>query len=54
MHCLTSTVPLDGIRQEDYDTVFYSGGVGRCGISSKTRSTIMLLESFLAVGKTFG
>src|SRR4051794_8529473 len=38
---------------EDYDTVFYSGGHGRMWDLVEDKSSIKLLELFLAAGKTF-
>ncbi len=50
---LASTLRLDSVRQEDYDTVFYPGGHGPMWDLAEDKNSIMLLESFLAAGKTF-
>ena len=50
---LASTVRLDSVRQEDYDTVFYPGGHGPMWDLAEDRNSIMLLESLVAAGKTF-
>jgi putative intracellular protease/amidase len=50
---LASTVRLDGVRQEDFDTVFYPGGHGPMWDLVEDKNSIRLLESFLAAGKTF-
>jgi len=49
---LASTVRLDSVRQEDFDTVFYPGGHGPMWDLVEDKDSIRLLESFLAVGKT--
>jgi putative intracellular protease/amidase len=50
---LASTLRLDSVRQEDYDTVFYPGGHGPMWDLAEDRNSIRLLESFLAAGKPF-
>ena len=50
---LASTVRLDSVRQEDFDTVFYPGGHGPMWDLAEDKNSIRLLESFLAAGKTF-
>ena len=49
---LDNTVRLDSVKQEDYDTVFYPGGHGPMWDLAED-SSIKLLESFVAAGKTF-
>lgn len=51
---LARTVRLDGVRQEDFDTVFYPGGHGPMWDLTEDRSSIALIESFLAAGKPVG
>jgi putative intracellular protease/amidase len=48
---LASTVRLDGVRQEDFDAVFYPGGHGPMWDLAEDRNSIRLIESFVAVGK---
>lgn len=48
---LAFTVPLDGVRHEDYDAVFYSGGLGPVFDLSEDRRSIALIESLLKGGK---
>jgi putative intracellular protease/amidase len=50
---LDKTVRLDSVRQEDYDTVFYAGGHGPMWDLAEDKSSIWLLESLVAAGKTF-
>jgi putative intracellular protease/amidase len=50
---LASTVRLDSVRQQDFDTVFYPGGHGPMWDLAEDRSSIRLLESFVAAGKVF-
>ena len=50
---LATTVRLDSVKQEDYDTVFYPGGHGPMWDLADDENSIKLLESFLAAGKTF-
>jgi putative intracellular protease/amidase len=42
---------LDGVKQEDYDTVFYPGGHGPMWDLAEDKNSIKLIESFLAAGK---
>jgi putative intracellular protease/amidase len=48
---LSKTVRLDGVKQEDYDTVFYPGGHGPMWDLAEDKNSIRLIESFLAAGK---
>jgi putative intracellular protease/amidase len=48
---LSKTLRLQSVRQEDYDTVFYPGGHGPMWDLAEDKSSIRLLESFLAAGK---
>jgi putative intracellular protease/amidase len=48
---LASTVKLDTVRQEDFDTVFYPGGHGPLWDLAEDRHSVSLIESFLAAGK---
>lgn len=48
---LARTVRLDGVRQEDFDTVFYPGGHGPLWDLAEDRNSINLIESFLAADK---
>jgi putative intracellular protease/amidase len=50
---LASTVRLDSVRQEDYDSVFYPGGHGPMWDIAEDKNSITLLESFAAAGKPF-
>ncbi len=50
---LARTVRLDGVRQVDYDTVFYPGGHGPMWDLAEDKHSIRLLESLVAAGKTF-
>ena len=50
---LASTVRLDSVKQEDYDTVFYPGGHGPMWDLAEDQNSIKLLESFVAARKTF-
>jgi putative intracellular protease/amidase len=50
---LASTVRLETVRQEDFDTVFYPGGHGPMWDLAEDRNSIKLLEAFQAAGKTF-
>ena len=49
---LDKTLRLDGVRQEDFDTVFYPGGHGPMWDLAEDKHSIKLIESFLAAGKT--
>jgi putative intracellular protease/amidase len=48
---LDKTLRLDTVKQEDYDTVFYPGGHGPMWDLAEDKSSIKLIESFLAAGK---
>ena len=48
---LASTVRLDSVRSEDFDTVFYPGGHGPMWDIAEDRNSIKLIESFLAARK---
>ena len=50
---LATTVRLDRVKAADFDTVFYPGGHGPMWDLAEDENSIKLLESFLAVGKTF-
>ena len=50
---LASTVLLDSVKQEDYDTVFYPGGHGPMWDLAEDKNSIRLLESLVAADKTF-
>src|SRR5580698_6131573 len=49
---LDNTVRLDSVRQEDFDTVFYPGGHGPMWDLAEDKSSIKLIESFIAAGKS--
>ena len=48
---LASTVRLDSVRSQDFDTVFYPGGHGPMWDLAEDRHSIELIESFVAAGK---
>lgn len=48
---LASTVRLDAVQQQDFDTVFYSGGHGPLWDLAEDKNSIKLIESFLAASK---
>jgi len=48
---LASTVRLDRVRAEDFDTVFYPGGHGPMWDLAEDPNSIKLIEAFLAAGK---
>jgi len=48
---LASTLRLDSVRQEYFDTVFYPGGHGPMWDLAEDPISIKLLESFVAAGK---
>jgi len=50
---LASTLRLDSVKQQDFDTVFYPGGHGPMWDLAEDKNSIELLESFVAAGKTF-
>jgi putative intracellular protease/amidase len=50
---LASTLRLDSVKQQDFDTVFYPGGHGPMWDLAEDKNSIKLLESLVAAGKTF-
>jgi putative intracellular protease/amidase len=48
---LASTVRLDSVRAEHFDTVFYPGGHGPMWDLAEDPNSIKLIEAFLAAGK---
>ena len=48
---LASTVRLDSVKSDDFDTVFYPGGHGPMWDLAEDQHSIELLESFVAAGK---
>jgi putative intracellular protease/amidase len=50
---LATTVRLDSVKAEDFDTVFYPGGHGPMWDLAEDENSIKLVESFLTAGKTF-
>jgi len=48
---LAKTVRLDSVRQEDFDTLFYSGGHGPLWDLAEDEDSVRLLESFIAAEK---
>src|SRR5215475_2109962 len=48
---LDKTVRLDSVKQESFDTVFYPGGHGPIWDLAEDKSSVKLIESFLAAGK---
>ena len=48
---LAATVRLDSVDQADFDTVFYPGGHGPLWDLAEDKTSIELIESFLAAGK---
>ena len=48
---LAATVRLESIDQADFDAVFYPGGHGPLWDLAEDKSSIALIESFLAAGK---
>ncbi|MDE1162248.1 MAG: type 1 glutamine amidotransferase domain-containing protein [Acidobacteriaceae bacterium] len=48
---LASTVRLDSVRQEDFDTVFYPGGHGPLWDLAEDKHSIALIEAFITAGK---
>lgn len=51
---LAKTVKLEGLRQEDFDTVFYPGGHGPLWDLAESQTSINLIESFERAGKPIG
>jgi putative intracellular protease/amidase len=49
---LATTLRLDSVKAEHFDTVFYPGGHGPMWDLAEDENSIKLLESFLAAGKT--
>ncbi|WBL25065.1 type 1 glutamine amidotransferase domain-containing protein [Zunongwangia sp. HGR-M22] len=45
-HQLANTLKLEGVRQEDYDAVFYPGGHGPLWDLAEDKYSIALIESF--------
>ena len=50
---LATTLRLDSVKAEDFDTVFYPGGHGPMWDLAEDQNSIKLLEAFVAAGKTF-
>lgn len=50
---LDRTLPLNNVKQDDYDTVFYPGGHGPMWDLAEDENSVKLLESFVAAGKSF-
>lgn len=48
---LSNTTPLNKIKVEDYDAVFYPGGHGPLWDLYQDRDSLNLIESFIAAGK---
>lgn len=48
---LAATLRLDSVDQSGFDTVFYPGGHGPLWDLAKDKSSIALIEAFLAAGK---
>ncbi|UMB75501.1 type 1 glutamine amidotransferase domain-containing protein [Dickeya fangzhongdai] len=51
---LASTVKLDSVRMEDFDTVFYPGGHGPLWDLAESPVSIVLIEAFERAGKPIG
>src|SRR3954468_14660109 len=49
---LNTTLRLDSVRQEDFDTLFCPGGHGPMWDLAEDNDSVKLIESFLAAGKT--
>lgn len=49
---LAQTARLDSVDQNDFDTVFYPGGHGPMWDLAEDETSIRLIESFVAAGKT--
>jgi putative intracellular protease/amidase len=50
---LATTLRLDSVKAEDFDTVFYPGGHGPMWDLAEDQNSIKMLEAFVAAGKTF-
>jgi putative intracellular protease/amidase len=50
---LASTVRLDSVKADDFDTVFYPGGHGPRWDLAEDSNSIKLIEAFLTAGKPF-
>lgn len=48
---LATTVPLKGLKADDYDAVFYPGGHGPLWDLAEDRDSIALIEAFAAANK---
>lgn len=48
---LATTIRLDSVKAEDFDTVFYPGGHGPMWDLAEDRTSIALIEAFVAAGK---
>jgi putative intracellular protease/amidase len=48
---LDNTVRPEGVKQEDYDTVFYPGGHSPMWDLAEDKNSVKLIESFVAAGK---
>ena len=48
---LASTVRLDSVNQADFDAVFYPGGHGPLWDLAEDKTSIALIEAFIAAGK---
>jgi putative intracellular protease/amidase len=48
---LATTVRLDGIKAEDFDTVFYPGGHGPMWDLAEDQNSIKLIETMIRAGK---
>ena len=48
---LASTVRLDSVSPDDFDTLFYPGGHGPLWDLAEDKDSVALIESFLAAGK---
>ncbi|MFA5956837.1 type 1 glutamine amidotransferase domain-containing protein [Hyphomicrobium sp.] len=48
---LASTLRLDSVKAEDYDTVFYPGGHGPMWDLAEDQDSVSLIEAFVAAGK---
>jgi putative intracellular protease/amidase len=53
-HTLASTVRLDSVAADQFDAVFYPGGHGPLWDLAELRTSIDLIEAFVAAGKPTG